>query len=271
MNLMFVPVLLLGLVAYALGIKAAGMIMGVPKRLAGALTGILAVPGVLYTLYYLHLFDRWRFFYELRAWPGSELLAAGLGFGAAAVTGILGKSRRHREVLRWVVALGLTLWLLVPYLKPLLDPIALTGLHDEWRDGVCLQSTESSCGPAAAATLLHSVGVNATERELARECFTSFGGTENWHLARALRRRGLTVRYVLTHEQPDRVPTPAIAGVRLWDRHGPGHFLAVLESGDKGLVIGDPRLGRLQQGLDELRHDYWFSGFFMVIRPAAGQ
>ena len=40
-------------------------------------------------------------------------------------------------------------------------------------DGVCLQTTDYSCAPAAAVALLHMRGVAATEREMAALCRTT--------------------------------------------------------------------------------------------------
>lgn len=55
-----------------------------------------------------------------------------------------------------------------------------------WEAGVCLQSTTSTCGPAAATTLLHYAGVETTEAELARLCLTTDHGTHLTGLYRGL-------------------------------------------------------------------------------------
>ncbi|MEZ6111450.1 MAG: cysteine peptidase family C39 domain-containing protein [Pirellulaceae bacterium] len=50
--------------------------------------------------------------------------------------------------------------------------------QDQWtKDGVCLQSTRYTCTAAAAATLLKTHGIDATERELADLCLTRDGTT----------------------------------------------------------------------------------------------
>lgn len=61
-------------------------------------------------------------------------------------------------------------------IRPLCQPLHLA-VNDNWKDGVCLQSHEASCAPAAAATLLGLHGVEATERQMAGYCFTSQNGT----------------------------------------------------------------------------------------------
>ena len=47
-----------------------------------------------------------------------------------------------------------------------------------WRDGVCLQTTRSTCSAASAATLLELHGIHATEQEMAELCLTRRG--TNW-------------------------------------------------------------------------------------------
>jgi hypothetical protein len=56
-------------------------------------------------------------------------------------------------------------------------------------DGICLQTSEYTCGPAAAVALLHWYGIASSEREMARLCATrpGFGGTSECGLMRGLR------------------------------------------------------------------------------------
>jgi len=225
--------------------------------------GCAAIPGLLLTLYYTHIFDGWLGFYRFRAMPLTELAAGGLGLLAGLLAVTLAARTRSGELVRWLCGGALLLWIAVPYVKPVVNALDPGELHDEWRDDVCLQSTESSCGPAAAATLLRAHGVQAREAELARECFTSRGGTENWYLARAIRRRGLRVDYVSASGLDD-VPLPCIAGVRLGGPQGDGHFIAILGRSGERFVTGDPRLGRFLVSEDELARDYHFTGFFMA-------
>lgn len=48
---------------------------------------------------------------------------------------------------------------------------------DQWEGDLCLQSTMSTCSPAAAATLLRHYGIQATEQEMAELCLTRDGTT----------------------------------------------------------------------------------------------
>ncbi len=225
------------------------------------LASIPATPALVFALYYTHLFDSAAWFYAFRAAEWSELSAAGLGALAGAIHASL-EPRTAREKL--VVPVAAALVLSVPYLKPLLAPLDFSRLHDRWSDGVCLQSTLSTCGPSSAATLLRSLGRTASEAELASECLTSASGTENWYLARAFRRRGLQTRFVIQSPDDPHIPSPAIAGVVL--RGGSGHFVAILHDTPTHVTIADPLKGKMVVEKKKLSAHYRFTGFFLTVR-----
>lgn len=223
---------------------------------------VLAIPALLYDLYYLRIWEEPMWLYEVRSWPGSELLAAPAGLLAGWIQGRL--KGRWRVSLPSVMVLVL-LTLTVPYVKQLTPP---TELRDKWRDGICLQSSPSTCGPASAATLLSAFGVPTSEADLARDSFSTYSGTENWYLKRAIERRGIKCRYVWIPPPVAELPHPSIAGLRLTEQSG--HFVAVLSADVEGYWIADPRRGRskvthatLAKGLTP------FSGFFMVLSEAS--
>ena len=60
-------------------------------------------------------------------------------------------------------------------------------IQDRWNADVCLQSSSSSCGAAAAATLLRAAGIPATEAEMADLCLTRPHGTTLHGLYRGLK------------------------------------------------------------------------------------
>jgi ABC-type bacteriocin/lantibiotic exporter with double-glycine peptidase domain len=108
------------------------------------------------------------------------------------------------------------------------------------------------------ATILRFYDIDATELELARECHTYRGGTECWYIARALRRRGLRVRFVIdkTGERPTGIP--CIAGVLVG---GAGHFVALLPQGAGEQAVADPMYGVSKPRATE--HE--FTGFYMLV------
>jgi hypothetical protein len=261
MNLLFFPVVALAAALCWLGYRLGSR--GGTHWLVYAVGVACAVPGVLFALYYLHWFDDAIWFYEFRSWPLTEFAAAGAGLLAGLIHAWI---VRKKLPLRPLAPLLLLAGLFIPYMKPVVAPLVHAGLAGECRDGVCLQSTASTCGPASVASLLKLFGIDENEKTLAREAYTASGGTENWYLARALRQRGFTVRYVIADRPVSRLPYPSVAGVLL--PGGGGHYISILGETDTAYVTGDPMQGKVSVPKARLGAVYNFTGFFMVIdRP----
>ena len=228
---------------------------------------VIAIPGIIFAAYYLKFLGEPIWLYQFRSAPFSELSAGGARFIAGLLHGKFSANERFSRVAgRWFFPGILAIGLLVPYLKPILRPPDWKQFQNRWSEDVCLQTSESSCGPACAATLLRRLGKTATEEQIARASFTSRNGTENWYLARTLRRHGVEVRFVFAADVNESWPFPAIAGVRMTGSGNIGHFITVLDRiGDK-YVIGDPLEGRIVQTQSGLRDAYEFTGFFMVVK-----
>lgn len=273
-NWIFWPTLAAAVLCFILGSRLAAGSQSLGRRLVLFGVGVGAsVPGFLFAIYYTHVLDRAAWFYELRSWTLSETWAAGLGLFGGICVGLLRRevaaklSLALRSVLTVVVVGVLLMVLVTPYAKPLIVPLQ-TPLHNEWRDGVCIQSSPSTCGPSSAATLLKQFGISATEEELAREAYTCGSGTENWFLVRAIRRRGLNAWYEIDDSEPDSLPYPSIAGTDLFGKGGSGHFIAILSRTGDQYVVGDPMAGRLVMTRRQLSRRFYFTGFFLrVSRP----
>ena len=222
---------------------------------------VLGIPGFLLPLYYLHGFDDAILFYQYRSLPAVELTAAGAGLFAGGLAELV---KRPRLLVRAMLIAVLSVGIVIPYLKPLLAPLPSHSFTDQWQDDVCLQSTSSSCGAASAATVLKALGQHVTEQSLAHECFTYAGGTENWYLARAFRRRGYRVTYRIETGYPADLHLPAIAGVRVG---GIGHFIALVTNSPQMVVTGDPLVGRNEVPVGEIASEFDYTGFFMEIAP----
>lgn len=257
--LAFVTVVL-GIAVFCAGNYYAERYRGVFSRsLLLAICVILAVPGILIALYYAHLWPENAAFYSFRSAAHSELTAAGIGFFPGVLASFSG---RYRFIVRPVLAIPVVLGILLPHVKPLLGPISDRDFRDRWEADVCRQSTPSTCGAASAATILRQAGFPITEREVARECFSYWSGTENWYIARAFRRRGFRVRFRVTDGIPADLRLPAIAGVRFGTI---GHFIPLLSTADGVYTTGDPLVGRKELSHDALVKRYHFTGFFMEI------
>jgi len=226
------------------------------------LSVVFSIPGLLFTLYYLHLFDNSIWFYEFRAVPLTELLASGLGFLGGVISALPIKKRLFPSGSNLIPLMLLILWLSMPYIKPIIFAEDLNSFKDKWKDGVTIQSA-SSCGPASTATLLKKLGHSVTEKEIAEEVYTSSRGTENWYLARAIRSRGFKVSYIQKKPNPDNLPYPSIAGVTL--QNGIGHFIAILGEIDGRWIVGDSLEGKLKLDKNSIGDKYHFTGFFMVV------
>jgi hypothetical protein len=266
MNWMFWPTVTLAAALFWLGQFLQSRLRSHSSRIAFAvIASILALPGIAYAAYYTKRLGEPIWLYELRAFPGSELAAAGVGLAA----GYLHRLRHSHPTLKRqmrgpIIPAAVFLLLAIPHLKPVLRPLNHDLLRNNWREGVCIQSTPSTCGPASAATLCRNAGRQVEEAELARESLTSASGTENWYLARALQRRRLSVRFLKQNRTEDSMPTPTIAGVRL--AQGAGHFIALIGRDGTNYIVGDPLEGREVLSLPELKSRYQFTGFFMEVR-----
>jgi peptidase C39-like protein len=234
MNYLLIPTLLIAAILFVIGTKSSRANKSV--FLALCVVGVVAaMPGILFSAYYLKCLGEPILLYQFRSAPFSELTAGAAGF----LTGLLHGKFLNNERFRRIAGRGffvgvLALGLPVPYFKPIVRPPDWKQFQDKWLDDVCLQTSESSCGPACAATVLRRFGKNVTEEEIARESFTSRNGTENWYLARALRKRGLRVRFTFQSDPSKPWPFPSIAGVRLPASGNNGHFITVLDHmGDK--------------------------------------
>lgn len=111
-------------------------------------------------------------------------------------------------------------------------------------DGVCIQSTQFNCGPAAAVTVLRRMDVPAEEGRLALRAHTTrFTGTPMDLLVKAIRNDyGVPCRIVYCrHVSELQDKTPFIAIVKfsfLVD-----HYVAVLSVTETEVTIGDPLAG----------------------------
>ena len=96
---------------------------------------------------------------------------------------------------------------------------ALTGEVDG--TGWCAQTSDYTCGAAAAAMLLRAAGVETNEQEMARECLVRAGvGVTDYTLLRGLRRKlegtgwRVELRRGLSYEDLIRLPKPCLVSLQ---------------------------------------------------------
>ena len=259
-NLLLIPTLILALVLFYLGEKYFAKQEGIKAKVLYLVASfLLGLPGLFYAFYYLHIFPEMKWYYEIRAWPYTELLACGAGLFVGSLAEVLKKVKlASRGFLISLLVIGVS----IPHLKPIMAPLDYSLLQETWKDDVCLQSTQSSCGAASAATVFKSLGEDVSEEELVRECFTYRGGTENWYLARAFRKRGFQLNYRMEKGFVEDLDYPLIAGVKM---DGFGHFIAILGIENVEVITADPLVGRKVIALSRIDSEYDFTGFFMEV------
>jgi len=138
-------------------------------------------------------------------------------------------------------------------------------------DGICRQSTDYTCGPAAAVTGLHRLGLKAGEGELALLAGTSSAtGTPPDMLVQVLNERfradGLRAelrRFRSVGELRAAGLTLVIVKFGLFL----DHWLTVLEVSDREVVVGDPISGEARLSHEEFRARWRFIGITLQRSP----
>jgi predicted double-glycine peptidase len=174
-------------------------------------------------------------------------------------------ARLQNVRLRWgagcFVAVFIVQAAVMPFLMPLIQRPLMAGLvtHID-RNGVCRQSTNYTCGPAAAVTALRAVGIDATEADLAVAAHTNRAtGTEPDVLAAVLADRyasqGLHVEYrPFAHcgDLPRGRPVIALINYQFVV----DHYVTILDVTDSTVLVGDPVSGRTRVSHADFERDW---------------
>jgi predicted double-glycine peptidase len=159
----------------------------------------------------------------------------------------------------------------LPFLLAALIRPTLAALHTRIDpDGVCLQQTAYTCGPASAVTGLGKLGLAAREGELAIWSYTSQTGTMPDDLVSALEghygKKGLAVeyrRFRSVFELKKSCPTLAVIKYSFLT----DHFVTVLEATDEKVVVGDPLSGRTEYSCGDFAKKWRYTGIVLERRP----
>jgi predicted double-glycine peptidase len=181
--------------------------------------------------------------------------------------------RRERILLRIFTGLFLAGFVVLPFLLPALvrnDLAALVTKLD--RDGVCLQQTGYTCGPAAAVTALRRLGLQAEEGQLAIWSQSSQFGTSTDDLAGMLRSHygadGLEVRCQEFQKVSD-LDQPGVTLAVVKYSFMQDHFVAVLGLTNREVIVGDPLLGRMTYSYGDFAKQWRFYGIALKLNPGA--
>jgi predicted double-glycine peptidase len=124
--------------------------------------------------------------------------------------------------------------------------------------GVVMQSTNYSCGPAALATVLNNLGINATEQELAILAGTDESGTTMYGLVQAAGAKGVNatgIRLSVNELKKNDIIALNINGIV--------HFSVINEIKYCGVKLADSSLGNFIISKKEFKKIY--SGNALVI------
>jgi predicted double-glycine peptidase len=225
------------------------------KRPKVALGGVVAAIVLISLRIVWRLYPQWEYplfpfdaYVEIRPWWVFAPALFAMGVGAAKMST---KSARVG-----VGMLALLLWVVSGqrmFLSYMLPPEQMKGQADN--NGVVRQTTDYTCGAAAAATVVTQLGVAATEREMAEICGTNaFTGTDEFGVARGLRQKleGKGVRVKVRGgdwEALRHAALPAAVTIRYvpWI----DHWVVVLEVREEVVIVGDPMRGRKVMGKEE--------------------
>jgi hypothetical protein len=176
---------------------------------------------------------------------------------------------KFERVAIYVVMAAVVVWFAVlPFLVPALiqNQLAnLTTLLDS--NGVCFQTTDFTCAPAAAVTALGKLGLTAQEGELAILAHTSpVAGTLPGCLQTALQNRygndGLRCQY----RRFDSIAQLKDAGLTLAvvkSAFLTDHCIAVLEVLDDAIIVADPAWGKRAMTYKQFEEIWRFSGIVL--------
>ena len=258
-NLIFIPTIILTLISFhisrELWIKKTKPLF----RLVFFVIGVIFfIPAFLFVFYYLHWMDNAVWYYQFRTVPYIELFASGAGI----LAGILaGASKKHIRLSSTFFICILIIGIFIPHSKSTIFPVDYEELENKWRNDFCIQSSNATCGPASASTILNHYGVSITETELAKKCYSYIGGTEIWYIARTLNRMGFECQFKIFQNKPYDLPYPSIAGIDI----GAGHFITIIDKQNDIYIIGDPLVGRKTISEKDIFRRINFTGFFLVV------
>ena len=159
--------------------------------------------------------------------------------------------KRNRVMIVVLMAFIVFFMAIWPFLAPIVDRGQLSRLRTHMdHDGICMQSTDYTCGPASAVTALRKLGLPAEEGQIAILSCTSFQeGTPLDMLADALSRQYAASGLLVKCRAFSAVSELKQAGVTLAVvKYGVfvDHWVTVLEATDSEVVVGDP-LGGLER------------------------
>lgn len=180
---------------------------------------------------------------------------------------LLGRLKRPFEkVIIFAMMIAAVMWgAVMPFVLPLVIRTDLANLTTKFnKDNVCVQSTNYTCGPAAAVTALRKLGLTAQEGEMAVLSHSSpIVGTLPWCLYKAIQDRYAAEGIDCSLRGFDSVGQLREADVTLVvikDGFMLDHCVAVIEVGNETVTIADPIMGQFKMSYKDFEGIWRFYG-----------
>lgn len=177
--------------------------------------------------------------------------------------------RRFEKILVCVLMLVFVSWFsIMPFLFPLLIKGRLLSKATRFdKDGFCRQTTEYTCGPAAAVTALGTLGLSANEGEIAVLSHSSpVVGTLPTLLCSALEKRygseGLRCQYRRFDSIEDLKKT-GVTLVVIKEGFLLDHCIVVLKVLDDAVAVADPVTGKELIPMERFEKIWRYSGIIL--------
>lgn len=151
-----------------------------------------------------------------------------------------------------------------------LSPI-YTSLEDNLLpNGIFQQTSNSSCAPAALATVLRRWNLNQTESSIAKLAGTSRLGTSMPQLIVAAQTLGLDgLELSPTWEQMRRINRPGMLASWLYSERGrDAHAIGLISMTAETITIADPALGKFYRLTPPQFDRIWRQQYLPIFRPA---
>jgi hypothetical protein len=173
------------------------------------------------------------------------------------------------SILMAVIVFAVSVW---PFIVPAFErkEIARLQTHID-ANGVCIQTTAFTCGPASAVTALRKLGLSGEEGKIGILSGTSsFVGTPPDMLAEALQNEygkyGLIAEYRLFKDISELKQAGLTLAVIKY-AFMVDHYVTVLEVTDTEVVVGDPLNGLDRLSYADFRKEWRFVGIVLKRRP----
>lgn len=209
--------------------------------------------------------------------PFSWMVAGRMRFVVVAFAVTLGLStplfhlpRQWERIVAWVLMAAVVLrFSIIPFAVPALVAEELSGLNTIVdSNGVCLQTTDYTCGPAAAVTALRRLGLPAAEGEIAALAHTGpWGGTLPACLSEALQSRygpeGLDCRYRRFNSVAE-LDQPGVTLAVVKDTFRKDHCVAILDVSDEAITLADPAYGVTSMSHEQFESIWRYAGIVLT-------